>query len=56
LIKKLIDQIIKKLDNKKRRFLLLEADTSQHDAIIEYAEKRGMKNISRDGFIIGFSY
>ena len=56
LIKKLIDQIAKKTDNKKRRFLLLEADTSQHDAIIEYAKNRKFEHISRDGFIIGFKY
>jgi len=36
--------------------LLLEADTSQLDAIIEYAKERNFEPISRDGFIIGFKY
>ena len=56
LIKKLIDEIVEKSDNKKKRFLLLEADTSQHDAIIEYAKVRKFELISHDGFIIGFKY
>ena len=56
LIKKLIDQIAEKTDNSKRRFLLLEADISQHSAIIEYAKERGFEPISHDGYIIGFKY
>lgn len=56
LIKKLIDQIVEKLDNNKKRFLLLEADTSQHDAIIAYAKDRNFELISHDGFIMGFKY
>lgn len=56
LIKKLIDQIAEKTDNSRRRFLLLEADTSQLDVIIEYAKERNFEPISRDGFIIGFKY
>ena len=56
LIKKLIDQIVEKGDNSKKRFLALEADTSQHDAIIEYAKARKFELVSHDGFIIGFKY
>lgn len=56
LIKKLIDQIAEKRDNSRKRFVLLEADTSQHDAIIAYAKERDFELISHDGFIVGFKY
>lgn len=38
------------------KFLILEADTSQHDIIIEYAKERNFELISKDGFIITFRY
>ncbi len=56
LIKKLIDQIVEKTDNNKKRFLLLEADTSQHNAIMEYAKERSFELLSQDGFILTFRY
>ena len=52
LIKKLIDQIVtKKIDNRKR-FLVLEADTSQHEKIIGYGKTRGFSLINHSGFIL----
>lgn len=38
------------------RFLILEADTSQHDIIIKYAKERKFELISKDDFIITFRY
>lgn len=56
LIKKLIDQIIKKPHNDNSKFLILEADTSQHEDIIEYARKNNFNLISRSDFILSFKY
>jgi ribosomal protein L11 methyltransferase (prmA) len=71
LIKKLIDQIeekrlneIKKMDasegvnekRKQKRFLVLEADVLQSEAIIKYANEHGFKLITYEKYILGFSY
>ena len=56
LIKKLIDEIVQKKQDDKKRFLLLESDTSQFDDIIRYAGERGFELISKDGFILAFRY
>lgn len=56
LIKKLIDQIVTKKTDDKKRFLILEADTSQHEKIIEYGKTRGLNLINRSGFVLSFAY
>ena len=56
LIKKLIDEITDRKTDNKRRFLLLEADISQHDDIIRYAGEYNFEKISHNGYIIGFKY
>lgn len=64
-IKRLIDEIRAMRDKEfaeantsdfDSRFLILEADTSQHDIIIEYATERKFELISKDDFIITFRY
>ena len=40
----------------KPRFIILEADTSQHDIIIEYAKERKFELISRNQFILTMRY
>ena len=54
LIKKLIDEIIEKKTDDKKRFLVLEADTSQLSDIIEYA--KGFEVISRSEFTLALRY
>lgn len=67
IIKRLIDEIVEMKKRKKimvgegivkpqKRFLLLEADESQHGAIEKYAKDRGFEKVSKDGLILGFSY
>lgn len=58
LIKKLIDEIVEKLPSQdvKKRFLFLEADTSQLDQIINYAESKKFTLLKRTNFILEFSY
>lgn len=56
LIKKLIDQIVEKKKDNKKRFLLLEADTSQLNDIIEYVKPKGFSLINRTDFILTFKY
>ena len=58
LIKKLIDQIFAKISDKKtqKKFLVLEADPSQHDDIINYAKEKGFELISRSNFILSFKF
>lgn len=56
LIKKLIDEVIAKRDDKSPRFLILEADTSQHDDIIEYVKEHNFDLVSHNGFILTFRY
>lgn len=55
LIKRLLDEINTKKDDKKH-FLLLEADPSQHERIIEYAKKNQMTRILKNDFILGFTF
>ncbi len=52
LIKKLITQLIEK---NYHGYLLLESDTSQHDAIRNYAESHGARFIKNSGFIQEYS-
>lgn len=42
--------------NEKPKFLILEADTSQHDIIIEYAKERKFELISRNQFVLTMRY
>lgn len=58
LIKKLIDEIVEKLPSQdvKKRFLFLEADTSQLDQIINYAKSKNFTLLKRTDFILEFSY
>lgn len=56
LIKKLLDQIAKKKNDDKKRFLILEADTSQLSAIIDYATERKFELISKEPFTLSFKY
>ena len=49
LIYQLIDQYPKNCSG-----LILEADTSQHDAIINYAREHGLELVERQGFILYF--
>ena len=53
IIKRLLDEINDRKD-KKRHFLLLEADPSQHQDIIDYAKKRGINLILKNNFILVF--
>ena len=51
LIKELINQALVK----KPKYLILEADPSQHQAIINYAKKAGFDHLETRGFIITLS-
>lgn len=51
LIKKLIQQSVG-----RTKYLVLEADTSQHPAIIDFATKNGFKLIEDRNFAISFKY
>ncbi|MBQ6486342.1 peptide chain release factor N(5)-glutamine methyltransferase [Candidatus Saccharibacteria bacterium] len=63
LIKKLIDEIAEKdstysktSELKSPKFLILEADTSQHDEIIKYAKSKGLNLINHSNFAISFKF
>ncbi len=64
-IKKFLDQVQEKSEaeieraivkNMPPKFLVIEADTSQHDIIIEYGKERNIELVSRDGFILTMKY
>lgn len=64
-IKKFLDQVQEKSEaeieraivkNMPPKFLVIEADTSQHDIIIEYSKERNIELVSRDGFILTMKY
>ena len=64
-IKKFLDQVHQKIEseidrailkNATPKFLVIEADTSQHDIIIEYSKERNIELVSRDGFILTMKY
>ena len=64
-IKKFLDQVQEKSEaeieraivkNMPPKFLIIEADTSQHDIIIEYGKERNIELVSRDGFILTMKY
>ncbi len=64
-IKKLFDQIHQKIEaeidraisrHAQPKFLIIEADTSQHGIIEVYARERNFEMISKDDFIITFRY
>lgn len=56
LIKKLFDQISARKIDEKKRFLIIEADVLQNEAIIKYASERGFKLIAYQKYMLGFSY
>lgn len=56
IIKKLISQLGQKIDRGwKTRYLLLEADPSQHQNIIAYADNAGWKHSRTRGYILEFT-
>ena len=54
LIKKLLDEVNFRKDHKKH-YLLIEADPSEHDAIIKYAKNYNFELILKNNFILAFS-
>lgn len=56
LIKQLFDQISARKIDEKKRFLIIEADVLQNEAIIKYASERGFKLIAYQKYMLGFSY
>ena len=57
LIKKLIEELNEKIDaGWKTKYLLLEADPCQHQALIKYAAERGWQHMKMRGFILEFSF
>jgi len=56
LIKQLFDQISAHKKDEKKRFLIIEADVLQNEAIIKYASERGFKLIAYQKYMLGFSY
>lgn len=57
LIKQLISNVVSKKNNLLgKHFLILEADTSQHDDVIGYARSFGLELISHNSFILAFKY
>jgi len=54
LIKKFLDEVNARKDNKKH-YLLIEADTSEHDEIIKYAKNYNFELILKNNFILAFS-
>ena len=55
LIKRLLDEINDRKDDKKH-YLLLEADPSQHEEIIAYAQKHQFKLLLKNNFILAFVF
>ncbi len=55
-IKRLVDEIVEKKKDDKKRFLLLESDTSQFGDITRYASEKGFELVSKDDFILAFRY
>jgi release factor glutamine methyltransferase len=49
-IKQLLEQAPAKLN--KKGYLLLEADPRQHNAVADYAQKHGLKLVSKNDFIV----
>ncbi len=56
LIKKLINQIVTKKSDNKTRYLILEADISQHDDIIAYTKAHEFNLIKQQNYILAFTY
>jgi methylase of polypeptide subunit release factors len=52
LIKQLIDQV----SNRQIKYLILEADPCQHDAIINYSEAKKYTLLKTAGYILSFEY
>lgn len=50
----LIKELINQLEFKKPKFLILEADPCQHQAIIDYAKNHGFCHQDTRGFILSF--
>lgn len=53
LIEELIDQVVAK---KACKYLILEADPCQHEAIKEYAAKNGLEFVKVQNFVLEFKY